>query len=325
MNKTLLEIIEQITEEEQKILAGQHEVEKIRYTSAKEFVIDSKRMLEAGELIRVRNHTRFIRFPLHKHNYIEVMYVCQGSITHIIEGKELVLQAGELLFLNQHTKHELLPAGEGDIGVNFIVLPEFFDVAFSMIGKDNLLADFLVNILRQDTCKGQYLYFKVAEHFQIQNLIENMIYALLFKEKEDERVTQTTMGLLFLHLLNAVKDAEHSYGDAYENQMILFTLKYIDLNYRTGSLTELCIQLKQPMPTLSRLIKRHSGSTFKELLQKKRMHKAVELLIETNLSVNDIITAVGYENNSYFHRKFKEQYGMTPKAYRLLKEKVYVN
>ena len=57
---------------------------------------------------------------------------------------------GELLFLNQYTKHELLPAGESDIAINFMILPEFFDVTYSMAGRNNVLADFLVNILRQD-------------------------------------------------------------------------------------------------------------------------------------------------------------------------------
>ena len=32
--------------------------------------------------------------------------------------------------------------------------------------------------------------------------------------------------------------------------------------------------------------------------------------------VNDIIAAVGYENNSYFHRVFRERYQLTPKEFR---------
>lgn len=104
-------------------------------------------MLESGNVIALRTHTRFIRFPLHTHNYVELMYVCKGSITHIIEGKKVVVDKGELLFLNQHTTHEILPAGIDDIGINFIILPEFFDVTFSMVGRDNVLANFLVGML----------------------------------------------------------------------------------------------------------------------------------------------------------------------------------
>lgn len=44
-------------------------------------------------------------------------------------------------------------------------------MAYSMTGQNNVLADFLVNILRQDEERGQYLYFKVSEVLQIQNLL----------------------------------------------------------------------------------------------------------------------------------------------------------
>ncbi len=77
--------------------------------------------------------------------------------------KKWWLNKGELLFLNQFTKHEILNAGEEDIAINFMMLPEFFDVAYSMAGNNNMLADFLVNVLRQDEERGEYLHFKVAE------------------------------------------------------------------------------------------------------------------------------------------------------------------
>lgn len=83
-------------------------------------------------MIQVRPHTRFVHFPAHTHNYIEVIYMCQGTTTHIVNGNQVVLEQGDLLFLNQNAVQEILPAGEYDIAVNFIVLPEFFNTAFSM-------------------------------------------------------------------------------------------------------------------------------------------------------------------------------------------------
>ena len=96
------------------------------------------------------------------------------------------------------------------------------------------------------------------------------------------------------------------------------TLDYIGQNYRTATLTELAGRLHLPIHSLSKLIKNSSGYNFKELLQRKRLGKAVSLMCETDLPIHDIIAAVGYENNSYFYRKFKERYGMTPRDYRLL-------
>ena len=52
-------------------------------------------------------------------------------------------------------RHEILPAGKNDIAINFMILPEFFDVAYTMAGSNNILADFLVHVLRQNEEKGE--------------------------------------------------------------------------------------------------------------------------------------------------------------------------
>ena len=144
MNQELLERLGRISPEEKGILAGNGRVQKSLYTSENEFIVDSRQMLDAGKLIDIRPHTRFVHFPRHRHNYIEIIYMCSGTTTHIInENTRLVLETGDLLFLNQHATQEILPAGEGDIAVNFIVLPEFFDRTFLMMDERSFLRDFL--------------------------------------------------------------------------------------------------------------------------------------------------------------------------------------
>lgn len=321
MQQALLDHLRKITEEEQRILDGASEVDQGLYTSGKDFTVDSAKMLEEGKMIAVRTHTRFVHFPSHRHNFIEVLYVCEGSLINIIGGKQVVIEAGELLFLNQFTRHEILPAGKNDIAINFMILPEFFDVAYTMAGSNNVLADFLVNVLRQNEEKGEYLHFRVAEVLQIQNLLENMIYSLVTGRGDQNRINQTTMGLIFLYLLDSVQYAEMRVPNQYENMISMTTLDYIEQNYKTATLTELCVRLHLPMHVLSKMIKKNTGFNFKELLQRKRMNKAIELMCETELPISDIIAAVGYENGSYFHRVFREKYHVTPRAFREINRK----
>lgn len=321
MQQALLDHLRKITEEEQRILDGASEVDQGLYTSGKDFTVDSAKMLEEGKLIAVRTHTRFVHFPSHRHNFIEVLYVCEGSLINIIGGKQVVIEAGELLFLNQFTRHEILPAGKNDIAINFMILPEFFDVAYTMAGSNNVLADFLVNVLRQNEEKGEYLHFRVAEVLQIQNLLENIIYSLVTGRGNQNKINQTTMGLIFLYLMDSVQYVEMRLPNQYENMISMTTLDYIEQKYRTATLTELCDMLHLPMHVLSKMIKKTTGFNFKELLQRKRLSKAVELMCDTDLPISDIIAAVGYENNSYFHRVFKERYGVTPRAFRVANKK----
>ena len=63
------------------------------------------------------------------------------------------------------------------------------------------------------------------------------------------------------------------------------------------------------------LLKRHAGKTFRQLVQERRLARAAELL-RGGATAEAAAHAVGYENMSFFYRKFRETYGCTPAAYR---------
>ena len=250
---------------------------------------------------------------MHTHNYVEIMYMCSGQTIHQIEGRPpLTLRTGELLFLNQHASHAVERAGEEDVGVNFIVLPQFFDVALNLIGTDNVLGKFLLSGLRQSGGEMSCLHFRVAEAPTVQNLVENLVWSLVHPQPNARRINQATMGLLLLQLLNYTEDLEEASG----NGAVLAALREIEENYRTADLTRLAVELHVSLPYLSAAVHRATGRTFKELLLEKRLSKAAQLLRETRLTTQDIILAVGYENTSYFYRVFRARFGVTPKDYR---------
>ena len=316
MHQELIRELSVITEEEQRILDGRTEIDQEIYTEKKDMVIDSSKLLQRGKLIQVRPHTRFVHFPEHTHNYIEVIYMCQGSTTHILNGNEVVLREGDLLFLNQNAVQEILPAGEDDIAVNFIILPEFLDTAFEMMGsEENQLRDFLVGALCGRDGETSWLYFHVADILPVQNLIENMVWTIFYDSSNKRSCTQITMGLLFLQLLNCM-DKMESGGRKFDNEITAAVLSYIVEHYKNGCLSELAEQMGYDVYWLSREIRKRTGRTYKELLQEKRMQQAVYLLANSAIPVTDIIESVGYANTSYFYRKFREKYGMSPKEYR---------
>lgn len=322
MNQELIRSLSVITAEEQRILDGSGDIDRTLYMSREDMIIESEKLLEAGQLITVRPHTRFVHFPEHTHNYVEVIYMCRGKTVHVVDGQEIELKEGELLFLNQHAVQEIFPAGRDDIAVNFVILPVFFDTVFRMMGEEeNLLRQFIVGCLCDDTRYGRYLHFQVADVLPVQNLVENLIWSLLHERQESQALNQTTMGLLFQHLMHCTgrirvnQDAEESF----EQELTLQVLRYIDEHYRDGTLTELAELLGYDVYWLSRAIHRLLGRNYKELLQIKRLNQAAFLLHNTGMSVADISGAVGYDNTSYFHRIFRACYGVSPKEYRKCK------
>ena len=313
MKAELLEKLTPVTEEERRFLDGEKNIDRSIYMEGQGDTVNSKKLLMDGKLITVRPHTRFVHFPEHSHDYVEVIYMCRGSTTHIINGTKIVLKEGELLFLSPRAKQEILPAGENDIAVNFIIMPAFFQNTVQMIGTEQTpLHRFIIDVLTGTNSSSSYIHFEVSDVLPIQNLVENLIYTLIYGTSNKRNINQSTMGLLILNLINYTDRVAGENDD----KIVLSVLRYIENNYRDGSLTDLADRLHYDFTWLSREIKQRTGRTYTELLQDKRLAQAKFLLRNTGMKISDVANETGYDNISYFHRLFRGEYGMSPKKYR---------
>lgn len=93
-------------------------------------------------------------------------------------------------------------------------------------------------------------------------------------------------------------------------------IDYIRLNFSDVTLNELCEHFHYTPSHICKLLRRHTGLSFKENLTNERMRHACHLLSQTSKPINDIIEKSGYFTKEYFYRAFKKHCGMTPGEYR---------
>ena len=146
MRQEILSQLTDITEEEQFILIEKAPSPKELYSRSGRFIIERRRMSslsfgEATAAICIRKHPRFRDFPIHSHDFVEIMYVCGGSITHKIGSETVTLQADELIILGKDTRHSILSAGQNDIGINLIIATELFEDAYNKMKKSSQLSN----------------------------------------------------------------------------------------------------------------------------------------------------------------------------------------
>ena len=67
---------------------------------------------------------------------------------------------------------------------------------------------------------------------------------------------------------------------------------------------------------LSKIYKVETGEGFSEFLCRKKMEKAADLLKNSRQKIYEISLGLGYKDTSYFIRKFKKHFGITPQEYR---------
>lgn len=315
MNKLILENLSKITEEEQIILSG-GVLDKSIYTDTEDFTVKSSKILGYERFIEMRPHTRFINFPKHKHNYIEMIYNCQGTTFHTMNGNDRVaLKTGEILLLGTDTVHEVEKANESDIAVNFIIKPEFFTSTIDGVGYGNSIYNYIMTELSKRG-NASFIKFDVSNILPAKNLVENLIWSFIFPEKNSDKLQNMTMGLLLSELTERAGVVEKSVYSSYEQDILIKVVNYVESSYKDAKLVDLAKDLKISVVSLSKLIKNYLGYNFKDLLQNKRLKEAEKLILHTKIPITEIIFSVGYENTNFFYKLFANKFGMPPKQYR---------
>ncbi len=105
-----------------------------------------------------------------------------------------------------------------------------------------------------------------------------------------------------------------------ENSLILDIETYINENYQDMDFTvqRAADHFQLSISNLSHYFKNHVGMSVSGYVEQLRMHAAQELLAQTDSSVSQIASEVGYAQPATFMRAFKKVSGMSPTAYRTM-------
>lgn len=93
-------------------------------------------------------------------------------------------------------------------------------------------------------------------------------------------------------------------------------VEWLETDLAQANLETLAGKLGYSKSYTGSLVREVFGETFSSILQKARCDAAAKLLRTTDLPIKEIAGKVGYENESFFRRLFRERYGKNPQEYR---------
>ena len=123
----------------------------------------------------------------------------------------------------------------------------------------------------------------------------------------------------FFSLVKTLLTKIHSFiNDSSSENTADVLMKYIDTHYSDPALSRQTFSSHFHISEAytSRFFKEYTGYQFTEYITKVRMEAACKLLTDTNLTIDKIAQAVGYNSDVSFRRVFKSFTGMTPKEYK---------
>ncbi len=92
---------------------------------------------------------------------------------------------------------------------------------------------------------------------------------------------------------------------------------YLTAHYSENfAMAELCARVGMSESSFSRYFRRATGNTFTDFVNRLRINKACQLLMETDRYITNVCYDVGFNNVANFNRRFLQIKGQTPKAFR---------
>lgn len=266
----------------------------------------------------ISRHPRFNETKEHIHSYVELNYMYSGSCTQYVNDRKIHLTKGQFLLLDTNVPHRIDMAGKDDIMINIELDKKYFNTSFlSRLSNKGIISNFLINSVLKDSEHDSYILFLSEEDTELPNIMINLMREFYDSKDFSDEIISCYINLLFTQLMRVYKyDINNRSIKNLHNNSIIDILQYLEDNYMSATLNSTAKFFNYNPTYLSTMINKATGSSFKQLIQTQKMARAKFLITNSNMPIDDIAHDIGYNNLSFFYKKFSELYGVKPSEYR---------
>ena len=269
--------------------------------------------IDGGHTVGVRRRLQKSSQELHRHEFIELVYILSGSAVQRVDDATFEVSRGDMLFINYGSRHAFDPTPELEY-VNIYFMPDLLGEA--MINPENALAALSLTSfdeMRKDK-NGGMITFSGDERREVEFIISAMLSECESSALDSRQVLEHYLCILFTKMLS--KTALRVQGDSFSNVWEELE-SYIDENLSEElTLSSLAKKSFYNPSYFSRIFKQKFGMALSDYVRIRRMEQAEYLLRETDLSVDEIVRTIGYADRSAFHHAFVKHAGASPAEFR---------
>lgn len=232
------------------------------------------------------------------HRDIEFIFVIEGQIQIIIDDNMYILNKHDIILINSCSEYSV------NVPQSAIICVVTYSSQFVCDLIGNTQCSFECNSVKDKKRSYQKLraifqqlvYYSVSGKHKTSCIEQSILYRLL-----DELIEK--------HLITVLMSDD----DIRINKI----LNYIHRNFQNSlSLSELAEQMFISTSTLSRILKKHTGTNFADYVNNIRIKYAAQELKNSDKNITQVAVDSGFSNLSVFNRIFKEAYFLTPSDYR---------
>jgi AraC family transcriptional regulator len=252
---------------------------------------------------------RRVRWTAQSRSDYTALFLLQGRLVCNVTGVELELTAPGALLIDpgqdavassrdeaEYLLLNLTPSFVLDLALRLRLTLSGASIMFrsTQVGRDEQLSRLARNLA--DELKEE----EAGQDVVIAALVEQMLVHLLRRHanvRRSDELELSRVGLVDRRIRRAV-EMMHAHMD------------------RELTIEELASAAYLSPFHFARLFKKLAGASPHAYLANLRVHRAQQLLAETDLSISELSARVGYSSPSHFSKAFRQATGLTPRAFR---------
>ncbi len=248
--------------------------------------------------------------PLHTHDFYEIFYVLEGTATHLINERTVKLTPGDLVLIRPENCHSL--SGKTFQLINVAFPAEPWEEFCALAGLEEK------GLVSAATAPPPALRVAEARRQECAAIFGRVLHA--FQQPMPGRPARQELCRFWSEVLEYLLPDEREVVDQSERRPAWLShacrAMHEEENMRVG--LDRFVEISGVSRAhLTRTLKACSGQTPTEFLNEVRLKRAAMLLAITPMNIIDIAIECGFDNLSYFYRRFRRQFGKSPRAWRL--------
>lgn len=263
----------------------------------------------------------YSEYYLHWHEEMEIMLISRGSIIVTVNQKEIRGVTGDFILIGRNMLHSIKKDHSDPQTLYFTSLvfhPRILEGCTEDYCQKNLAGPMLEGRI-------EFPFLIRPDHNNYSSIKKEFLRLFAAYKEKGPFYEFQLKGILFE--LFAAFLAGGDFRQIRKNpnktaESVVKALDYIGQHYSDDiNVSALASMAGYNESYFMKTFKKQTGVTVVHFINDYRLRKSAELLLGSSDSIEEVAYSTGFESASYFIRKFKEKYRVTPNEYRKHQEK----
>ena len=260
----------------------------------------------------------------HYHDYYQICFVVSGELQHIQQNEAVRLTAGDAFLVPPGFVHALHFENTRSEIYSLAFEWDLFSPSFPQSDAGRFLT-----ALHAGDPKSIGMRLRTVLDKEQRRHLQNILDCLIWQQQENTpyflsaapNLVASALQLLIQSYYSQPQNAPHT-PTSRDAGTVEQCLEYIDTHFREEmSLTDLCKRFGLSRSVFCAAFPQLSGLPLRQYIAQKRISEAQMLIrSQRDLSLSQVASLVGYQDDTTFYRNFLKIAGVTPSQYRTLWE-----